>query len=67
MTDTISPIRPPCCSTIVPRSRKMSLSSWIPLSISRISASRSAINVSWNSSSCGETLDSQLHSYRPAG
>lgn len=30
----------------------MSLSSWMPLSISRISVSRSLIWVSWNSSSC---------------
>ncbi len=42
---------PPCSCTICPRSRKISLSSWMPFSISSISASRSAISDSWNSSS----------------
>lgn len=46
------PIMPPCSTTSAPRSRKMSLSSWMPLSISRISVSRSLIWLSWNSSSC---------------
>lgn len=46
------PIMPPCSTTSAPRSRKISLSSWMPLSISRISVSRSLIWLSWNSSSC---------------
>jgi hypothetical protein len=41
-----------CCScTMVPKSRKISLSSRIPDSISRISPSRSSINASWKASS----------------
>lgn len=46
------PTMPPCSTTSAPRSRKMSFSSWMPLSISRISVSRSFIWASWKSSSC---------------
>lgn len=39
----------------------MSFNSWIPDSISRISASRSAIKVSWNSNSCADTLQAGVN------
>lgn len=45
---------PPCSLTKVPKSRKISDSSCIPVSISRISASRSVISDSWYASSCGD-------------
>jgi hypothetical protein len=50
------PTIPPCSSTIFPRSRKISLSSCIPPSISLISDSLSAINDSWKASCSGGIL-----------
>jgi hypothetical protein len=62
-----APNMPPCWSTSVPRSWKISASSWMPDSISRISDSRSWMSDSWCASSCGDNCRWRRTAWRCSG